>query len=66
MDNGFKMTMWVIVLIAEALMLAAMLLGDFGVLHTSIDPMSLNGLLYHAVAVVLIVISVVNIRRCKK
>ena len=65
MDKRKARLLWTIVLVAEAIILLAMLLCDLGVLQSKIDPLSLKGLIYQAVAVVLIVISVNNISKLK-
>ena len=65
MDKRKAKILWTLVLALEVLILAAMLLSDFGILSAKINPLSLKGLLYHAVAVILVVISIDNIKKLK-
>ncbi len=58
--------LWLVILAVEAVMLAAMLLCDFGVLSSKIDPLSFRGVLYHIAAVIIIVISIGNLKRIEK
>ena len=37
-----KRTLWLLVLAAEVIILAAMLLADFGVISVNLDPLLLN------------------------
>ena len=63
MDKRKAKILWTLVLAAEVLILAAMLLCDFGVMQSSIEPLSAKGLIYHAVAVIVIVISINNLKQ---
>ena len=55
-----------VVLIAELLLLAAMLLADFGVLKSSIDPLSTKSIMLHATVVILIIGSAIGYFRAGK
>ena len=55
-----------VVLIAELLLLAAMLLADFGVLKSSIDPLSTKSIMLHVTVVILIIGSAIGYFRAGK
>ena len=58
-----KRSFWVFVLAAEAIILAAMLLADFGVIGSNTDPLSARGILLHITAVVVIVASFIGLKK---
>lgn len=65
MDKKTAKLMWTVILVFEVIIFIAMLLCDFGLLNSKFDPHSVNGIIYHAVPIVLIVISIDNIRKLK-
>ena len=58
-----KRSLWIFVLAAEVIILAAMLLADFGVIGSNTDPLSARGIMLHITAVVVIIASLVGLRR---
>ena len=58
-----KRSFWVFVLAAEAIILAAMLLADFGVIVSNTDPLSARGILLHITAVVVIIASFIGLKK---
>lgn len=54
---------WVFVLAAEAIIFAAMLLADFGVISANIDPLSARGVILHITAVVVIIASFIGLKK---
>ncbi len=58
--------LWLVILAVEAIVLAAMLLCDFGVLSSKIDPLSFRGVMYHIAAVIVIAVSIDNLKRIEK
>ena len=58
-----KRSLWIFVLAAEVIILAAMLLADFGVIGSNTDPLSARGIMLHITAVVVIVASLIDLRR---
>ena len=58
-----KRSFWVFVLAAEAIILAAMLLADFGVIGSNTDPLSARGILLHITAVVVIIVSFIGLKK---
>ncbi|MBP3483782.1 MAG: hypothetical protein J6K00_01615 [Oscillospiraceae bacterium] len=58
-----KRSLWIFVLAAEVIILAAMLLADFGVIGSNTDPLSARGIMLHITAVVVIVASLIGLRR---
>ena len=63
-DMGKKFP--VIVLVLELILLAAMLLADFGVINSAVDPLSRKSILLHISVVILIIGSAVGVLRSKK
>ncbi|MDO4816183.1 MAG: hypothetical protein Q4A83_06225 [Bacillota bacterium] len=66
MNKKSAAIMWWLILIVEAAVLVAMLLNDFGIISTNTNPLTLRGIIYHLLAVVLIVMSAVNLKKLKK
>jgi hypothetical protein len=60
---AMKRSLWIFVLAAEVIILAAMLLADFGVIGSNTDPLSARGIMLHITAVVVIVASLIGLRR---
>ena len=58
-----KRSLWIFVLAAEVIILAAMLLADFGVIGSNTDPLSARGILLHITAVVVIVASFIGLKK---
>lgn len=54
-----------VVLVAELLLLAAMLLADFGVLKSAVDPMSKKSIMLHVTVVILIIGSAIGFFKSK-
>ena len=49
-----KKQLWLILIAVEVLILLAMLLADFGVIHASVAPLSPRGVILHITTVVII------------
>lgn len=58
-----KRSFWVFVLAAEAIILAAMLLADFGVIGSNTDPLSARGIMLHITAVAVIIVSFIGMKK---
>lgn len=58
-----KRVFWIFVLAAEAIILAAMLLADFGVIGSNTDPLSARGVLLHVTAVAVIIASFIGLKK---
>lgn len=58
-----KRSLWIFVLAAEVIILAAMLLADFGVIGSNTDPLSARGIMLHITAVVVIIVSLIGLKR---
>lgn len=56
---------WIVILIVEAITFVSMLLCDFGILQSKTDILSVKGIMYQLVAVIVIVIAFVNIKKLK-
>lgn len=54
-----------VILVVEGLLFAAMLLADFGVLPSKVDPLSMRGIMLHLSVVILMIASAVIIRKSK-
>ena len=52
-----------LVLFVEGVLLAAMLLADFGIIASSVDPLSSKSIMLHITVVILIIASVVGIKK---
>ena len=53
---------WIFVLAAEVIILAAMLLADFGVIGSNTDPLSARGIMLHITAVAVIIVSFIGMK----
>ena len=62
MGKGFAK----LILIVEVLLLAAMLLADFGVIKSSVEPLSTKGIMLHLSVVILIIGSAIGLRRANR
>ena len=60
---AMKRTLWIIVLAAEVLILAAMLLADFGVIGANTDPLSAKGIIMHITAVAVIIAAFIGLKK---
>ena len=49
-----KKQLWLILIAVEVLILFAMLLADFGVIHASVAPLSPKSVIFHITTVVII------------
>ena len=58
-----KRMLWIFVLAAEVIILAAMLLADFGVIGSNTDPLSARGVLLHVTAVAVIIVSFIGMKK---
>ena len=58
-----KRTFWIFVLAAEVIILAAMLLADFGVIGSNTDPLSARGIMLHITAVAVIIVSFIGLKK---
>ena len=58
--------LWWCILIIESAVLVAMLLSDFGIISANTNPLTFNGIVYHFLAAVLIVVSVINLKKLRK
>ena len=58
-----KRSLWIFVLAAEVIILAAMLLADFGVIRSNTDPLSARGVMLHITAVIVIIASLIGLKR---
>ncbi len=58
-----KRSFWVFVLAAEVIILAAMLLADFGVIGSNTDPLSARGIMLHITAVAVIIVSFIGMKK---
>ena len=58
-----KRTFWIFVLAAEVIILAAMLLADFGVIGSNTDPLSARGIMLHITAVAVIIVSFIGMKK---
>lgn len=54
---------WVFVLAAEVIIFAAMLLADFGVISSNVDPLSARGIILHITAVIVIIASFIGLKK---
>lgn len=54
-----------LVLVIELILLAVMLLADFGIIRTSIDPLSTKGILTQVSVVILIIASFMGIKKSR-
>lgn len=55
-----------LIIAAEVILLAAMLLADFGILPRRIDPLSTKSIMMHLTVVIIIVGSLIAIKRADK
>ena len=55
-----------LIIAAEVILLAAMLLADFGILPSRIDPLSTKSIMMHLTVVIIIVGSLIAIKRADK
>lgn len=58
-----KRMFWIFILAAEAIILAAMLLADFGLIGSNTDPLSTRGVLLHVTAVAVIIASFIGLKK---
>lgn len=58
-----KRSFWIFVLAAEVIILAAMLLADFGVIGSNTDPLSARGIMLHITAVAVIIVSFIGMKK---
>ena len=58
-----KRSLWIFVLAAEVIILAAMLLADFGVIRSNTDPLSARGIMLHITAVAVIIVSFIGMKK---
>ena len=58
-----KRMFWIFVLAAEVIILAAMLLADFGVIGSNTDPLSARGIMLHITAVAVISVSFIGMKK---
>ena len=58
-----KRMFWIFVLAAEVIILAAMLLADFGVIGSNTDPLSARGIMLHITAVAVIIVSFIEMKK---
>lgn len=58
-----KRTFWILVLAAEVIILAAMLMADFGVISANTDPLSARGIIMHVTAVAVIIASFIGLKK---
>lgn len=58
-----KRMFWIFVLAAETIILAAMLLADFGVIGSNTDPLSARGIMLHITAVAVIIVSFIGMKK---
>ena len=58
-----KRMLWIFVLAAEVIILAAMLLSDFGVIGSNTDPLSARGIMLHITAVAVIIVSFIGMKK---
>lgn len=58
-----KRMFWIFVLAAEVIILAAMLLADFGVIGSNTDPLSARGIMLHITAVAVIIVSFIGLKK---
>ena len=55
-----------LIIAAEVILLAAMLLADFGILPSRIDPFSTKSIMMHLSVVIIIIGSLIAIKRADK
>ena len=55
-----------LIIAADVILLAAMLLADFGILSSRIDPLSTKSIMMHLTVVIIIVGSLIAIKRADK
>ena len=55
-----------LIIAAEVILLAAMLLADFGILPRRIDPLSTKSIMMHLTVVIIIIGSLIAIKRADK
>ena len=58
-----KRMLWIFVLAAEVIIVAAMLLADFGVIGSNTDPLSARGIMLHITAVAVIIVSFIGMKK---
>lgn len=58
-----KKQLWLILIAVEVLILFAMLLADFGVIHASVAPLSPKSIILHITTVVIILLVSKHIRK---
>ena len=58
-----KRMLWIFGLAAEVIILAAMLLADFGVIGSNTDPLSARGIMLHITAVAVIIVSFIGMKK---
>ena len=58
-----KRMLWIFVLAAEVIILAAMLLADFGVIGSNTDPLSARGIMLHITAVAVLIVSFIGMNK---
>ena len=56
----------VLLLAAEVILLAAMLLADFGLIPSKIEPLSTKSIMMHLTVVIIIIGSLIAIKRADK
>lgn len=56
----------ILIIAAEVILLAAMLLADFGILPSRTDPLSTKGIMMHLSVVIIIIGSLIAIKRADK
>ena len=58
-----KRMLWIFVLAAEVIILAAMLLADFGVIGSNTDQLSARGIMLHITAGAVIIVSFIGMKK---
>lgn len=66
MNKKSATILWWCILIIESAVLVAMLLSDFGIISANTGTLTLKGIVYHLLAVVLIALSAVNLKKLRK
>ena len=54
------------IIAAEVILLVAMLLADFGILSSRVDPLSTKGIMMHLSVLIIIIGSLIAIKRADK
>lgn len=58
-----RRTLWLLVLAAEIIILAAMLLADFGVISSGVAPLSAKSIILHVTAVAVIAAAIIALKK---